>query len=749
VTTSVAIRIRGRVQGVGYRPFVWRLADRFKILGSVCNDSRGVSINATGALLSDFIEALRTSAPPMARVASIEVCDCEPITAENFQIIPSRSSDLDITVTPDLATCAECRAEIFNTQNFRYRYHATNCTNCGPRFSIINSAPYDRENTSMSKFTMCDLCSHQYSDVFDRRFHAQPLACEACGPKLWLEPAAMVDPILDAVNIIKRGGILGVKGVGGYHLLVDALDQAAIQRLRDFKKRPSKPMALMGKETDIRRYGLPSNGDLELLNDPAAPIVLIPRSDRGLAPNIAPNQFYLGWMLPYTALHHMLVEEFDGPLVVTSGNVSGFPQVISTDEARRVLVSLTDAVIHHDREIVRRLDDSVEINTPQGPLSFRRSRGRAPGEIWLPEGFEQSPQVLAFGCDTKNTITIVKSGKAYLSQYLGDLAKPSNRDNFDQAKTDYCSLFDVQPETVSCDLHPSFYTTAEAASSGLPLTQVQHHHAHFASCLIDNNIPLDDSMVAGVLLDGIGYGLDGEAWGGEIVYGNYSNFERFKRLRPAPLLGGDLAALQPWRNLLVRLDDSGLDSVADELLIDYPVQAVRQIRGHKEFAPMTSSVGRLFDAFAAALGICSGSQSFEAEAATRLESLARTCNLEPDPYPLGSDLDPTNLFKAWYEDRLNGETPSRMAWKFHAALALGFGQAVKEMKKSRDFDSVVLSGGCMQNTLLRSLLLSELSEFDILVHSSIPSNDAGISLGQAAVTCAKTVQGCEVAYKVF
>ena len=739
---SVNIRIGGRVQGVGYRPFVWRLANRLEIFGTVCNDNRGVSINATGRLLHDFIETLRISAPPMARVSSVEVSNIDPISTKTFQIVPSQSGNPDIAITPDLATCDECREEIFDSKNTRYRYHATNCTNCGPRFSIIWKTPYDRKNTSMNKFSMCTRCESEYSDVFDRRFHAQPLACASCGPEIWVEPAKTDDPIYDAVTVIRAGGILGVKGLGGYHLVADAFNEDAIRTLRVLKKRPSKPMALMAKEIDIQKFGLPSDHDLELLKDPAAPIVLIPRSENHLSPNIAPEQFFLGWMLPYTPLHHMLIEDFGGPLVVTSGNVSGFPQVISTDEAKTTLVSLTDAIIHNEREIVRRLDDSVEITTPFGPLSFRRGRGRAPGEIWLPEGFEDSPQTLAHGCDTKNTITLIKSGKAIVSQYLGDLEKPANRDNFDHAITDYCSSFDVNPEIVACDMHPSFYTTTRAESSGLNLNRIQHHHAHFASCLIDNEIPLTDSMIAGVLLDGIGLGLNGEIWGAEIIYGNYNHFERFRCLQPAPLLGGDLAARQPWRNLLARLDDAGLDSVADDLLADFPIQRLRQIRQLKEFAPMASSMGRLFDAFAAAVGISIDAQSYESEAATRLESMARACKYEPDPYPFDSDLDPVNLFKAWHEDYLNGEDAPTMAWKFHAALALGLSQAVMEMRRERQFDSVVLSGGCMQNTLLRTLLVSELSNFNVLVHSSIPSNDAGISLGQAAVTCAKSLKGC-------
>ncbi|MDX2482764.1 MAG: carbamoyltransferase HypF, partial [Pseudodonghicola sp.] len=592
---GVEIRVRGQVQGVGFRPFVWRLARDMGLTGDVCNDAQGVLIRLFGDA-SGFEARLRAELPPLARIDAVEVCNISG-AADGFSIGASKGGAARTRVTPDAATCDACVAEVFSPEQRRAGYAFTNCTHCGPRFTIVESLPYDRANTTMAPFKMCAACQAEYETPEDRRFHAQPIACAACGPKIWLEPASGSDPIEAATALLRAGKILAIKGLGGFHLACDALNVRTVATLRARKHRPAKPFALMGTVEMIEACCAPSVDELTLLRDPAAPIVLLDAAH--LPEGIAPGQATLGWMLPYTPLHHLLIARFGGPLVMTSGNLSGEPQVIGNAEARDKLAQFADAFVMHDREIARRLDDSVERIAPQGPMVLRRARGRVPGTLPLPQGFESAPQIAAYGGQMKGAICLVKEGQALLGHHLGDLDDALSYDAFLKADADYAALFDHDPDRVACDLHPDFRASQHARSKGLPVEEVQHHHAHMVACMGENLWPLNGGKVVGIVLDGLGLGADGTIWGGEVLLGDYRSFERRAWLKPAPLIGGDMAQKEPWRNALMRLDQAGLGDFADKFWPDAPLGMLRQVAEKGLNAPMSSSAGRLFDAFAA------------------------------------------------------------------------------------------------------------------------------------------------------
>ncbi|GAA5066601.1 carbamoyltransferase HypF [Roseibacterium beibuensis] len=741
------IRVRGQVQGVGYRPFVWDLAHRLGVAGDVRNDAEGVLIHAWGGDLARFETALHTDAPPLADVQSVEGASHDFATApDGFDIIASSAGSADTGVTPDAATCPDCLAEIRDPAQRRHRYAFTNCTHCGPRFTILDQLPYDRAHTSMAVFELCQDCRAEYEDPADRRFHAQPVACPACGPRLWLEmDGAEVtgDAIAEATHLLSAGAILAIKGLGGFHLACDATNGDAVNRLRDRKRRPGKPFALIGTPAMIRQHSDLTEAQEKRLQSSAAPIMLLQRTASDLPDSIAPGQDTLGWMVPPTPLHHLLLDAINTPLVMTSGNLSGQPQVIGNEEAREKLSAFCDGFLMHDRDILRRLDDSVERITPQGPMALRRARGRVPGTLPLPPGFEDAPQTLAFGGQLKSAICLTKSGRALLSHHLGDLDDRLCFDEFRKADADYAALFNHEPTLFACDLHPGYRASAHAArrAAGSRLVEVQHHHAHLAACLGENGWPRDGGRVAGIILDGLGLGDDGTIWGGELLVGDYAGFARVAHLAPAPLIGGDAAQRDPWRNLLARLDAAGLYDLADEMLRGPDLALARAAAARGINAPLSSSAGRLFDAFAAALGLVAGSQSFEGEAAMRLETLARRA---PDgfgaPYPFdlcGNQIDPAPLFHAFAKDRADGIAPEVMAARFHAGLAQAFcGLARREVEAGRAA-AVALSGGCFQNATLLSLCAEALADLPVLLHHETPANDGGLALGQALVAAAQ------------
>ncbi|MBI1418271.1 MAG: carbamoyltransferase HypF [Limimaricola sp.] len=742
-----AIRVRGQVQGVGFRPFVWQLARRMGLAGDVLNDAAGVLIRVAGPDHATFVAALRDNAPPLARIDAIEVRDhLFTLPPKDFVIAPSGGGVAATRVTPDAATCPACLAEIADPAARRFGYAFTNCTHCGPRFSILAALPYDRANTSMAGFAMCPDCGAEYADPADRRFHAQPIACPACGPRAWLEVDGREVPG-DAVTLaamrLRAGQIVAVKGLGGFHLACDATNADAIATLRARKHRPTKPFALMGSLDMIAAHANLSVDETAVLTDSAAPILLL--QGKGTLPDgLAPGLDTLGWMLPSTPLHHLLVAAAGHPLVMTSGNVSGAPMVTDNDEARLQLTGIADALLLHDRDILRRLDDGVERLGPAGPMVLRRARGRCPATLPLPEGFADAPQVMALGGQMKGALCFLKDGQALLGHHLGDLDEAESWAAFLQAEADYRALLETAPSIVACDLHPDFATTRHAQAGTLPVVHVQHHHAHLAACLADNLWARDGGPVAGIILDGLGLGEDGTIWGGEVLLGSYAGVIRTAHLAPAPLPGGAAAQREPWRNLLVRLDAAGLAGLADALLPDVPRGLIRQAVAAGINAPLSSSAGRLFDAVAAALGLVTGAQGYEGEAAMRLEALARAADNPAPPYPMTETdgvIDPAPLFVAMAADLDAGIDPAMIAARFHAGLARAFCGVARELVQRGQAVAVALSGGCFQNTVLLRACLDELAGVSVLTHRTAPAGDGGLALGQAMVAAAQALEG--------
>ena len=743
MTKGRCIRVRGQVQGVGFRPFVWQLAIRMGLAGDVLNDGQGVLIRVAGADLDGFEAALRTEAPSLARIDAVESVSHRFANAPlGFVISPSLAGAAQTGVVPDAATCPDCLAEILDPTQRRFGYAFTNCTRCGPRFSILRGLPYDRAHTSMAAFRMCADCAAEYANPADRRFHAQPIACAACGPRLWLEVGGREiagAPIAQAAARLKAGDILAIKGLGGFHLACNAHDATAVARLRSRKQRPAKPFALMGTAAMVAAHAWVSPAEAAALAGSSAPIILLSPRPSPLPQGIAPGLAAHGWMLPYTPLHHLLLAAFGGPLVMTSGNLSGEPQVTQNREAVEKLGHIANAFLMHDRHIVRRLDDSVERITPQGRIALRRARGVAPGSLPLPPGFEDAPEVVAYGGRMKAAICLLKHGQALLSHHLGDLDDALTWAEFQRADADYAALFDHHPTLAACDLNPDCRAARYAAERGLPLVQVQHHHAHLAACLADNLWPLDAGPVAGIVLDGLGLGSDGTFWGGEVLLGDYRSFTRVAGLAPAQLIGGDKAAVDPWRNLLAQLDQASLGELMDSMFPALPLGLLRQAAKAGINAPMSSSMGRLFDAFAAAVGVAPGRQTHEGEAAMRLEALAAevTGRIEPYPMTTGPLIDPSPLFRAWAADRLARVPPARMAARFHAGVAQAFADSARRLVESGAAKAVALSGGCFQNACLLGLTVRALEGVPVMIHRATPPNDGSLALGQALVAAAR------------
>ncbi|MGS4919553.1 carbamoyltransferase HypF [Mameliella alba] len=743
---ALRIRVRGQVQGVGFRPFVWQLAHRLNIRGEVLNDPEGVLIHAQGARIADFVAAITAEAPPLARVDAVETTayafDTPPT---GFEIAASQGTGAETRVTPDAATCPDCLADIRGDDPRRRGYAFTNCTHCGPRFTILKGLPYDRARTTMAGFEMCPDCAAEYADPGDRRFHAQPVACALCGPHLGFEDAdgAHPDAIAAAARALLDGAILAVKGLGGFHLCCDATNAQAIDRLRRRKHRPSKPLALMGRWQEIDRHARPDTEERAALGSAAAPIVLLAKGDP-LPEALAPGQNHLGWMLPYTPLHHLLLDTVARPLVMTSGNLSGEPQVIGNAEARDKLGGIADAILDHDRDIARRLDDSVMRLTPEGPMILRRARGMVPDTLPLPDGFGDAPQVVAYGGQMKAALCLLKNGQALLGHHLGELDEALTLEAFLQADADYAALFDHRPDVVAVDLHPDFQATrhgeARARDEGLALEPVQHHHAHLAACMAENGHALNGGKVAGIVLDGLGLGPDGTVWGGELLLGDYTGFDRRAWLTPAPLIGGDRAQAEPWRNALMRLDQAGLSNWADQLFADKPLEIARMAASKGLNAPQSSSAGRLFDAVAAVLGICPDGQSYEGEAAMRMEALASETVFAPVPLDHGAaGIDPAPLFHRLRADLARGTSPGDCATLFHLSLAHAFAKVARALVDAGEAERVAISGGCFQNArLLRDTLDAlGLDRSRVYLHHRTPANDGGLALGQAVIAAAR------------
>jgi hydrogenase maturation protein HypF len=767
------IRVRGLVQGVGFRPNVWRLARDCGLNGEVWNDSQGVEMLVSGPRprLDEFCQRLLDEAPPLARIDNIERLINDPIgESGGFRIRPSRSGEVRTGVVPDAALCDACREEIDDPSDRRYRYPFTNCTHCGPRLSIIERIPYDRANTSMRHFPMCPACESEYADPADRRFHAQPNACPDCGPRVWLQNAGGEalplkpgqDAIQAATELLQQGAILAIKGIGGFHLACDAANETAVSCLRGRKGRYHKPFALMARDLDVvGRYCRVSAAEADLLRSPAAPIVLLDRQERvPLAPSVAPSQVGLGFMLPYSPLHHLLLAGWERPLVMTSGNRIEEPQCIDNREAAARLQPLADLFLLHDREIINRVDDSVVRIMDREPRLLRRARGYAPAPIRLPEGFEEAPPMLALGGELKNTFCLLKQGQAIVSQHQGDLENLISYRDYLHNLALYSELYAHTPSALAADLHPNYRSTRHARElaegSRMPLIQVQHHHAHIASVLAENGWPLQGGKVLGIALDGSGYGADGSVWGGEFLLADYREFRRLGALKPTPLPGGSQAILQPWRNSFSQLHNTlGWSRVKKEWgeldgvrwLEGQPLEALERMMETGLNSPLTSSCGRLFDAVAALLGICRESISYEGQAAIELEAAALAASeRESGGYRLSRQrsgdlwlLDPAPIWPAILDDLRVGRERSIIAWRFHRGLIESLAELAIGLATEAGVDTLALSGGVFQNRTLFEGVSESLRKagLKLLVHRQLPANDGGISLGQAVIGVAR------------
>ena len=757
--------VRGVVQGVGFRPFVYRLALEEGLAGFIGNDTDGVTIEIEGPAgqVDAFLGRLRAETPPLARIDSVAVRDLAATGEAGFRIVASEVLGRVSTGIPaDAATCPDCLRELLDAADRRYRYPFLNCTNCGPRFTITRRIPYDRPQTSMAKFRMCAACQAEYDDPGNRRFHAQPNACWECGPRVWLVGAdgaeiAVDDSVAAAIDRLAAGEIMAIKGVGGFHLGVDASNEAAVMRLRERKQRYGKPLAVMVKDVEAARAACALTAqDEALLTTAARPIVLArKKDDGGIADGVAPGIPWLGVFLPYAPLQHLLFA--DGrlrTLVMTSANLSEEPIAIDNEEARARLGGIADAFLMHDREILQRCDDSVAAVVDGAPQLIRRARGFVPLGVELPPGLHlEAPPLLAVGGHLKNVFALAQGRHVYQSQHLGDLENLTGLEFFRESLEHLMRTFEIEPETVVHDLHPGYLSTTWAKEwareRGLRLIAVQHHHAHVAGCMAEHGL---DGPVIGLALDGTGYGTDGRIWGGEVLVCRLDGFERFAHLEYVPMPGGEAAIWEPWRMALGHLSAAGFDVGSAEVLglvaaKDAEVRVLRRMMERGVNAPLTSSLGRLFDA-AAAVMLGRRVVDYEAQAAIELEGLAVDEGDETG-YAMemtGGDWaarEPMRicagpLWRVLVEDLRAGVSKARIAGRFHAGVAAGFVKAAVLARAATGLGQVALSGGCMHNRRLARLLRVglEAEGFEVYQHAQVSPGDGGLSYGQAVVGAA-------------
>jgi len=772
-SAAYRILINGIVQGVGFRPFIYGLANRYQLAGWVRNTSSGVEIEVSGPSeqLDGFIASIQDEAPPLAHIESLQHESIPDNGHEGFQIQSSHTVEGDYQpISPDVSICEDCLQEMLTPSDFRYRYPFINCTNCGPRFTIIQDIPYDRPKTTMAEFDLCPHCREEYQDPLNRRFHAQPVACPECGPEIWLEvPGTPQDERLSGdqalqttQRLLAGGKIAAIKGLGGFHLACDAQQPSAVSALRDRKNRPAKPLAVMMPDlAAIRKFCLVSEAEANLLSSPQRPILLLNKNpDHPLPENIAPGQNTLGVMLPYTPLHYLLFTEQDqfpqAPyqvLVMTSANFRGNPILTDHEQVREQLEGIADIYLFHNREIEAHCDDSVIRSVPakEGPTQFfpiRRSRGYAPQPLLTPFS---GPPILAVGAELKNTFCHTRENNAFLSQHLGNLKNYQTLTSFEDSISHFEDLFRIQPSLLVHDLHPDYlstrYALQRAEKENLPTLAVQHHHAHIASCLADNHDPGDEPII-GMSFDGIGYGDDGNIWGGEVLVADYRSYQRIGHLEYFPLPGGDLAIREPWRTALGLLDHLGIpwdpnlppvgyaQSLDGVMLGVEPIEVIQNQLASQTNTPQTSSIGRLFDAVSALLGVRQ-TTSYEGQAAIELEALADPD--ESDCYPL--ELSPENtillpaLISGIVKDLQAGQQVPTLAARFHNTLAALVLELAQRARQSHSLNRVALSGGVWQNITLLTHTVQNLSRagFQVMTHSRIPPNDGGIALGQAVI----------------
>jgi hydrogenase maturation protein HypF len=758
------VTVRGAVQGVGFRPFVYRLASELKLKGWVSNSSQGVFVEVEGprATLDEFVIRLRKEKPPRAIIQSFESSFLDAIGYGGFEIEESETGgDKSALILPDIATCADCLRDVFDSTNRRFCYPFSNCTNCGPRFSIIEALPYDRANTSMKKFRMCPECEHEYHDPLDRRFHAQPNACTKCGPQLqlWDENGGTIserdNALRGAADAIRACKIVALKGIGGFQLIVDARNEAAVKRLRQRKRREEKPFALMYPSLDAIGANCEIS-DLEecLLLSPESPIVLVLRHARRtesfatplyeLAEAIAPRNPNLGVMLPYSPLHHLLMRELSFPVVATSGNLSDEPICVDEHEALQRLRGIADLFLVHDRPIVRHVDDSIARVMCDREMVLRRARGYAPLPIAVKSRIEnrESTTVLAVGAHLKNSVALKIDNNVFVSQHIGDLETKQAYAAFQRSAQDLPRLYEARIDLVACDMHPDYLSTKYATQLGLPNKPIQHHFAHVVACMAENEI---EAPALGVAWDGTGYGLDGTIWGGEfLLVKRDGSFERVAHFRQFRLPGGDRAIKEPRRSALGLLYEISGDGAWDfpHLAFDFSEKEkslLRQMLGKQINAPLTSSVGRLFDAVAALLGLRQTS-SFEGQAAMELEFTRQGDVADAysfvvtDTAPMVVDCEPA--IRELLDDVAGGEDAGLVSAKFHNGLV----EATVAVAKKIGTQRIVLSGGCFQNRYLTEHLVIRLSEekFQPYWHQRLPPNDGGIAFGQAVAASWKS-----------
>lgn len=791
------LRVKGIVQGVGFRPYVFNLARQLGLPGWVLNDAGGVTVELEGSRekLQLFLERLKNNPPPLAIVESVTVQELTPVGYEDFVIKESLGQEVSATlVSPDIAPCPDCLREMRDNLDFRYQYPFINCTNCGPRFTIIEDIPYDRRHTTMKVFAMCSSCSAEYHDPGNRRFHAQPNACGCCGPQvrildregnLFTDSAnGRLGPIDLAGELLKQGKILAVKGLGGYHLACDATNPEAVARLRQRKIREDRPFAIMVPNLEVARELVEISQEEELLlTGKERPIVLLTKKQErhwakrvvneaankatnemdneaviAVAAEVAPGNGFLGVMLPYTPLHYLLLEAGPAVLVMTSGNRSSEPIAYRDEDARQVLRDIADYFLVHNREIFRRCDDSVVRVFEGKPYFLRRSRGFAPAPVPLYKGIGQ---VLACGAEQKNTFCLTRGQYGFMSHHIGDLENLETLTSFEEGIVHFQKLFSLRPSLVAYDLHPEYLSTKYAFNLALPKVGVQHHEAHIASCMAENAV---QGPVLGVAFDGTGYGWDGHLWGGEFLAGDHRGFERVAHLDYIPLPGGAAAIKEPWRLALVYLRqcfgerwqtrapgclevNQGIVPVLEEML-DKGINS-----------PLTSSMGRLFDGVAALLGL-RGKVNYEGQAAVELEQVAHTWvkanpQLSRQPvklYPFGFNpgkltgllIDSGVLIRGIVADLESGVSQGEIAWRFHCSVTDLVITMAKLVRKERGINQVCLSGGVFQNLLLLTQAVRGLRQesFQVYIHRKVPCNDGGIALGQAVIAAERRDTAC-------
>ncbi|MBI5102163.1 MAG: carbamoyltransferase HypF [Nitrospirae bacterium] len=767
---SLRISVKGIVQGVGFRPFVYNLATGMGLKGSIANTSDGVEIAIEGDRLRFFVERLRDEAPPLSRVLTVDIEFCEPRGYTDFSIIESTDTGSFTLLSPDMFVCGDCLREMNDPNDRRFSYPFINCTNCGPRYSITRSVPYDRPNTTMDAFRMCGRCEAEYHDPSDRRFHAQPNACPDCGPRVSLvdRQGAEIpskDPLAGAIDLLKEGKILAVKGLGGFHLACDATNAASVSKLRERKRKSNKPFGLMAPDIGaIEKYCHVSDHERALLLSGQRPIVLLLKKEGcGLPAAVSPNNSHVGFMLPYTPLHHLLfgsasgvpsVRHFDA-LVMTSGNISEEPIVKDNADALEKLSGLADAFVFHDRDIFMRVDDSVmklrPLHNSKAPSYIRRSRGFVPDPVILPG---DGPDVMGCGADMKNTFTLTKGGYAIVSQHIGDMENQETLNFYEETLRNLKAVYRSAPVALAYDLHPGYLSSRWALRQPLRLCGIQHHYAHIASVMAEKGIT---DKVIGVSFDGNGYGSDGNLWGGEFLIADIAGFRRVGHLSYVPLPGGEMAIREPWRiavSYLKRAAEADAYGYLESsgLIKRYgreKIENILRISGQRSFSPLSSGAGRLFDAVAALTGICDHN-TFEGEAAMALESLASP-GIEDD-YPVDihfsdmMEIDFGMTFFMVLKDLEAGVPVSVISSRFHNTVAACVVNVVLKLSAMHNIRKIALSGGVFQNNYLLKRIVEALSaaSLKVLINDSVPCNDAGISLGQAYIIRERIKSGIEV-----